>query len=197
MVDGFHKECDALTQNIYNFKTASECVMNCNNKRLEHELQEDFEKSLDKRDDLINNEIMERYRMRDMVVAKMNKLQNQLCDFLNALMNSSLDVHKQKRLQMLRVRQTEFEKESKELGAIETKTSRMLVEVENEIVMEELESKKRLKDLKMQFDYFLEFRRNLERHISADRQRTYEKQKVVAVESYHVVEVSFKCLIFN
>lgn len=189
MLHHFFDESHERKQIEDGYQRNCENVLHATNLIVEETLHEDLEIFLDKRDDLVNSEIVKRYGLRDSVATKMQKLHKQLLEFLDSLRNISLDVHKYERVNTLTERQRIFVIESQKLDETETFYARQHEELQNELARVEAEDQRRINDLKLEMGYFLNLRKNIELQMKADGELTHEKLKVLTTECYGLCKV--------
>uniref|UniRef100_A0A1A9Z961 Dynein regulatory complex subunit 2 n=1 Tax=Glossina pallidipes TaxID=7398 RepID=A0A1A9Z961_GLOPL len=184
MMHEFYDEIRDRDQVTNNIKVKCENVMHANNLVFEHQMLSDYHIFLEKRDDHVNTEIEKRYRLRDSIITKMRFLQNQLTTFLESLRSASLDVHKYERVSLLMERQKNFVVESEKLNDIESRSSRMHIDLQRDMLHVGAEAQRKIKDLRLEHAYFVQMRKNIENEMKQDRQETYEKLKILTFHCF-------------
>ena len=195
MLHDFFREAKRSNENANRIQVNCESVIHGTGLIVEHEMLEDYNIYLDRRDDYVNTEIEKRYRLRDSVIKKMKELRHQLLEFLDSLRNVSLDAHKYERVDALMERQRIFLLESQKLDEIEARSSSLYASLQKELTQTDAEGKRVLSDLKLEHAYFVQMRKNIENEMKLDRERTHEKLKIISSESFKIIKVSVYTLV--
>ncbi|XP_061395331.1 dynein regulatory complex subunit 2, partial [Musca vetustissima] len=184
----FFNETEESKKIVNAYQANCENILHATNLTTSQTLQEDFEIYLDKRNDLVNNEIEKRYNLRDSVAKKMEKLHKQLLEFLEALHNASLDPHKDLKVRTLMERQRTFVSESKKLNDTESQFTRQNEELQGELRRVEAEAELKIKELKLEQKYFTDLRKDIESRMHADGLQMHEKLKILTTECYGILK---------
>uniref|UniRef100_A0A1A9VHC6 Dynein regulatory complex subunit 2 n=1 Tax=Glossina austeni TaxID=7395 RepID=A0A1A9VHC6_GLOAU len=184
MMHEFYDEIRDRDQVTNNIKVKCENVMHAKNLVFEHQMLSDYHIFLDKRDDRVNTEIEKRYRLRDSIITKMRFLQKQLTTFLKPLRSASLNVHKYERVSLLMERQRNFVVESEKLNDVESRSSRIRIDLQRDMLHVGAEAQRKIKGLRLEHAYFVQMRKNIENEMKQDRQKTYEKLKILTVHCF-------------
>ena len=189
MLHEFFREAKRSNDNANQIQVNCESVIHGTGLIVEQEMLEDYKIYLDRRDDYVNTEIEKRYRLRDSVIKKMKELRHQLLEFLDSLRNVSLDAHKYERVDALMERQRIFLLESQKLDEIEARSSSIHASLQKELAQADVEGKRKLSDLKLEYAYFVQMRKNIENEMKLDREQTHEKLKILSSESFKIIKV--------
>lgn len=185
----FYDEVHLRTEEVEAMHQNSENIIHASNLYTRDQLKEDYQIYQEQRDDYVNKNIARRFEIRDQVVNKMNHMQRQLNDFVDALHSTDLDVHKYERIRMLTERQQQFVEDTKKLNQDEVKYIGMLHEIQQETLRVETENNATINDLRLEFEYFSNVRKKIEDRMHADRITTHEKLRILSTECYELTKV--------
>ncbi|XP_004523793.1 coiled-coil domain-containing protein 65 [Ceratitis capitata] len=188
VIEEFKDELNSRKEIEDGFRLNCENIMHATNLVVEHQMLTDYEIFIEKQDDVVNSEIEKRFVIRDAVIAKMKLLHKQLIDFINSLVNVSLDTKKYEHIHMLMERQRNFVSESGRLNDIEFKLTRTAGDLQRDLVHNEVEAQRRLSDLRLEQEYFLQVRKSIEKSINYDRNVTFEKLQTLSGECYGMLK---------
>ncbi|XP_030567634.1 dynein regulatory complex subunit 2 [Drosophila novamexicana] len=184
----FYDEVHLRTEEVEAMHTNSENIIHASNLFTRDQLKEDYQIYQEQRDDNVNREIERRFDIRDQVVSKMNDMQRQLNDFVDALHSTELDAHKYERIRSLTERQQAFVEESKKLNVEEAKYSIMLSDIQSDTLRIETQNNGTINDLRLEFEYFTNVRKKIEDRMHADRITTHEKLRILSTECYELTK---------
>lgn len=185
----FYDEVHLRTEEVEAMHTNSENIIHASNLFTRDQLKEDYQIYQEQRDDNVNREIERRFDIRDQVVSKMNDMQRQLNEFVDALHSTELDAHKYERIRSLTERQQAFVEESKKLNVEEAKYSIMLSDIQSDTLRIETQNNGTINDLRLEFEYFTNVRKKIEDRMHADRITTHEKLRILSTECYELTKV--------
>ncbi|XP_018788073.1 PREDICTED: uncharacterized protein LOC108968474 [Bactrocera latifrons] len=188
LIEEFKDELNAHQKIQDGFRLNCENIMHATNLVVENQMLTDYEIFVEKQDNEVNTEIEKRFGIRDAVIAKMKTLHKQLIDFINSLVNVSLDTKKYEHIHMLMDRQRNFVTESRRLNDIEFRLTRTAGELQRDLVHNEVEAQRKLADLRLEQEYFLQVRKGIERNINYDRNVTFEKLQTLSGECYGMLK---------
>uniref|UniRef100_A0A1A9V3H7 Dynein regulatory complex subunit 2 n=1 Tax=Glossina austeni TaxID=7395 RepID=A0A1A9V3H7_GLOAU len=188
MIHEFYDEIKERGQVTNDIKIKCENVMHATNVVVEDQMLSDYHIFLDKRDDRVNTEIEKRYRLRDSIITKMRFLQKQLTTFLKPLRSASLNVHKYERVSLLMERQRNFVVESEKLNDVESRSSRIRIDLQRDMLHVGAEAQRKIKGLRLEHAYFVQMRKNIEKEMRQDREETYEKLKILTFRCFQTTK---------
>ncbi|XP_011195697.2 dynein regulatory complex subunit 2 [Zeugodacus cucurbitae] len=187
-IEEFKDELNAHQKIQDGFRLNCENIMHCTNLVAENQMLTDFDIYVEKQDNVVNTEIEKRFCLRDAIIAKMKALHKQLIDFINSLVNTTLDTKKYEHIHMLMDRQRNFVSESGRLNDIEFRLTRSAGELQRDLVHSEVEAQRKLSDLRLEQEYFLQVRKGIERNINNDRSVTFAKLQTLSGECYGMLK---------
>ncbi|EDW73115.1 uncharacterized protein Dwil_GK17371 [Drosophila willistoni] len=184
----YYDEIKRRTEEVEHMHNNSENIIHASNIVTRDQLKEDYDIYLEQRDDRINTEIENRFRIRDQVVHKMNDMMTQLNDFVETLRNTELDAHKYERIRWLTERQQLFHVESRKLTVEELKYQNILNDMHREMLRIDLENNSTINDLRLEFQYFSNVRKKIEDGQTMDDHITHEKLRILSGECYELIK---------
>lgn len=190
MLRDYYDEVRRRTEEVDAMHINAENIIHATNITTRDQLKEDYTIYLEQRDDRVNTEIENRFKIRDQVVRRMTEMQQQLNDFVESLRSTELDAHKYEKIRWLTEKQEAFMEESRKLNAEETKYINMQGELQRDILRIEAENNSTLNDLRMEFQYFTNVRKKIELNQEMDRHITHEKLRILTGECYELIKVS-------
>ncbi|XP_043647473.1 dynein regulatory complex subunit 2 [Drosophila teissieri] len=188
MLRDYYEEVRRRTEEVEAMKTNSENIIHATNITTRDQLKEDYTIYLEQRDDRVNTEIENRFKIRDQIVRRMTHMQQQLNDFVESLRSTELDAHKYEKIHWLTERQAAFMEESRKLNAEESKYINMQAELQREMVRMDAENNSTLNDLRLEFQYFTNVRKKIELNQEMDREITHEKLRILTGECYELTK---------
>ncbi|KMZ00946.1 myosin-9 [Drosophila simulans] len=188
MLRDYYEEVRRRTEEVEAMKTNSENIIHATNITTRDQLKEDYTIYLEQRDDRVNTEIENRFKIRDQIVRRMTHMQQQLNDFVESLRSTELDAHKYEKIHWLTERQAAFMEESRKLNAEESKYINMQAELQREMVRMDAENNSTLNDLRLEFQYFTNVRKKIELNQEMDREITHEKLRILTGECYELIK---------
>ncbi|XP_017048470.1 dynein regulatory complex subunit 2 [Drosophila ficusphila] len=188
MLRDYYEEVRRRTDELDAMHMNSENIIHATNITTRDQLKEDYTIYLEQRDDRVNTEIENRFKIRDQIVRRMTHMQQQLNEFVESLRSTELDAHKYEKIHWLTERQEAFMEESRKLNAEESKYLNMQAELQREMVRMELENNSTLNDLRLEFQYFTNVRKKIEVNQEMDRKITHEKLRILTGECYEVTK---------
>lgn len=189
LIEEFKDELNTHQKIQDGFRLNCENIMHATNLVVENQMLTDYDIFIEKQDNEVNTEIEKRFCLRDAVITKMKALHKQLIDFINSLVNASLDTKKYEHINMLMDRQRNFVTESRRLNDIEFRLTRTFGELQRDLAHNEVEAQRKLADLRLEQEYFLQVRKGIERRINYDRKVTFEKLQTLSGECYGMLKV--------
>lgn len=189
MLEQFYRDVDVTKDLSNDFKRNCENIMHASSTVIGYQLQSDYRYFVDKRNDDVNFEIEIRYELRNSIELKMRELQHQLVTFVESLKNGTVDTHKYSRLATLMERQRNYILETQKLDDIEDRSSRLMVDLQRDLLHVDADAKRKMKDLRLEHAYFVQMHKNIELQMRNDRARTYDHLKVLTCESYRIIIV--------
>ncbi|XP_022213693.1 centrosomal protein of 290 kDa [Drosophila obscura] len=184
----FYEEVQRRTEEVDFMHENSENIIHATNITTRDQLKEDYTIFLEQRDDRVNAEIENRFRIRDQVVLRMTDMQQQLNDFVESLRSTELDAHKYDKIRWLTERQAAFMEESRKLNYEELKSINTMGDLNREMLRIEAENNSTLNDLRLEFQYFTRVRKKIEQNQELDREITHEKLRILTGESYEIIK---------
>ncbi|XP_034655741.1 dynein regulatory complex subunit 2 [Drosophila subobscura] len=184
----FYEEVQRRTEEVDFMHQNSENIIHATNITTRDQLKEDYTIFLEQRDDRVNTEIENRFRIRDQVVLRMTDMQQQLNDFVESLRSTELDAHKYDKIRWLTERQAAFMDESRKLNYEELKNINTMADLNKEILRVESEHNSTLNDLRLEFQYFTRVRKKIEQNQELDREITHEKLRILTGECYEIIK---------
>ena len=163
---------------------------------MQRELKCYYKIFLEKKDDRVNTEIVKRYQLRDSILSKAKELHKQLMEFINSILNSTLDMDKYARIQMLMDRQRVFQQETIRLNQVELSYTRTLADLQRNLLQLEVNGQRKLNNLRLEMEYFQQVRKNIENCIENDSQISFQKMLTLTGKSYEVISVSMGFYVF-
>ncbi|XP_053956102.1 protein BCAP [Anastrepha ludens] len=188
VIEDFQEELNSRKEIENGFRSNCENIMHATNLVVENQMLTDYDIFVDKQDSRVNTEIEKRFQIRDSVIAKMKALHKQLIDFITSQMNTSLDPKKYEHIHMLMERQRNFVIESRKLNDVELHLTRTFSDLQRDLLHSEIEAQRRLTDLRLEQEYFMQVRKGIERSIQRDRRATFEKLQTVSGECYGMLK---------
>ncbi|EDV52615.1 dynein regulatory complex subunit 2 [Drosophila erecta] len=188
MLRDYYEEVRRRTEEVEAMKTNSENIIHATNITTRDQLKEDYTIYLEQRDDRVNTEIENRFKIRDQIVRRMTHMQQQLNDFVESLRSTELDAHKYEKIHWLTERQAAFMEESRKLNAEESKYINMQAELQREMMRMDAENNSTLNDLRLEFQYFTNVRKKIELNQEMDREITHEKLRILTGECYELTK---------
>ncbi|XP_037957529.1 dynein regulatory complex subunit 2-like, partial [Teleopsis dalmanni] len=154
---------------------------------VEEEMRLSYQIYKEERDERVNNEITKRYMHRDTVVDKMKQLHRAVYNFCMSLKTNTLDIHKYEKIDYLMDRQHNFFKETASLNTREKKCTQQYVDLQRLLMQLEIESQRKLNDLRLEHAYFLNERKAIKYKMKIDTDITFEKLRILGATSYDVI----------
>ncbi|KAH8322258.1 dynein regulatory complex subunit 2 [Drosophila kikkawai] len=188
MLRDYYDEVRRRTEEVEAMHLNTDNIIHASNIITRDQLKEDYSIYLEQRDDRVNTEIENRFRIRDQVASRMLEMQQQLNDFVESLRSTELDAHKYEKISWLTERQEAFMEESRKLNAEEAKYINMQAELHREMVRIETENNSTLNDLRLEFQYFTNVRKKIELNQEMDRNITHEKLRILTGECYELTK---------
>ncbi|XP_020816112.1 coiled-coil domain-containing protein 65 [Drosophila serrata] len=188
MLRDYYDEVRRRTEEMEAMQLNAENIIHATNIITRDQLKEDYNIYLEQRDDRVNTEIENRFRIRDQVAFRMLEMQEQLNDFVQSLRSTELDAHKYEKIAWLTERQEAFMEESRKLNAEEAKYINMLADLHREMVRIDTENNSTLNDLRLEFQYFTNVRKKIELNQEMDRNITHEKLRILTGECYELIK---------
>ncbi|KAI8040836.1 hypothetical protein M5D96_006779 [Drosophila gunungcola] len=176
------------TEELEAMHTHSDNIIHATNITTRDQIKEDYTIYLEQRDDRVNTEIENRFKIRDQIVRRMTHMQRQLNDFVESLRSTELDAHKYEKIHWLTERQEAFMEESHKLNAEESKYINMQAELQREMLRMDIENNSTLNDLRLEFQYFTNVRKKIELNQEMDRNITHEKLRILTGECYELTK---------
>ncbi|KAH8239992.1 hypothetical protein KR032_010095 [Drosophila birchii] len=184
----YYEEVRRRTEEMEAMQLNAENIIHATNITTRDELKEDYNIYLEQRDDRVNTEIENRFRIRDQVAYQMLEMMQQLNEFVESLRSTELDAHKYEKIAWLTERQEAFMEESRKLNAEEAKYINMQAELHREMVRIDTENTSTLNDLRLEFQYFTNVRKKIELNQEMDRNITHEKLRILTGECYDLTK---------
>ncbi|KAH8379269.1 hypothetical protein KR009_003975 [Drosophila setifemur] len=188
MLRDYYDEVRRRTEELDAMQSNAENIIHATNITTRDQLKEDYTIYLEKRDDRVNTEVENRFRIRGQIVLKMVEMQQQLNDFVESLRSTELDAHKYEKIRWLTERQAAFMEESRKLSSEESKYIFMQGDLQREIVRMEADNNSALNDLRLEFQYFTNVRKKIELNQEMDRKITHEKLRILTTECYELIK---------
>ncbi|XP_001354067.2 kinesin-related protein 4 [Drosophila pseudoobscura] len=188
MLREYYDEVQRRTEEVDFMHQNSENIIHATNITTRDQLNEDYQIFLEQRDDRVNTEIENRFRIRDQVVLRMTDMQQQLNDFVESLRSTELDAHKYEKIRWLTERQAAFMDESRKLNYEELKNINAMSDLNKEMLRVESENNSTLNDLRLEFQYFTRVRKKIEQNQEMDRVITHEKLRILTGECYDIIK---------
>ncbi|XP_036336212.1 dynein regulatory complex subunit 2-like [Rhagoletis pomonella] len=188
MIQEFHEELNSRKDIEDGFRLNCENITHATNLVVENQMLTDYNIFVEKQDNAVNTQIEKRFQIRDSVIAKMKALHKQLIDFINSLVDTSLDAKKYEHIHVLMQRQRNFVTESRKMNDIEFRLTRTAGDLQRELVHNEVEAQRRLADLRLEREYFMQVRKGIEQSIHNDRRETFEKLQIFSGECYGMLK---------
>ncbi|KAH8327623.1 hypothetical protein KR074_003756 [Drosophila pseudoananassae] len=188
MLRDYYEEVRRRTEELDAMHINAENIIHATNITTRDQIKEDYTIYLEQRDDRVNTEIENRFKIRDQIVRRMSEMQQQLNDFVESLRSTELDAHKYEKIRWLTERQEAFMEESRKLNAEETKYINMQADLQREILRMEAENNSTLNDLRLEFQYFTNVRKKIEMNQEMDRHITHEKLRILTGECYELTK---------
>ncbi|XP_067648124.1 dynein regulatory complex subunit 2 [Eurosta solidaginis] len=188
MIVEFKEELNARKEIEDGFRLNCENIMHATNLLVEHQMLTDYNMYVEKQDYQVNTEIEKRFQVRDAVTAKMKALHQQLDNFIGSLVNTSLDAKKYEHIHALMDRQRNFVYETRKLNDIEYRLTRNYGELQRELVHIELDAQRRFADLRLEYEFFMQVRKGIERTISHDKHVVFQKLQTLSGECYGMLK---------
>ncbi|KAH8295656.1 hypothetical protein KR018_002108 [Drosophila ironensis] len=188
MLRDYYNEVRRRTEELEHMHLNAENIIHATNISVRDGLKEDYTIYLEQRDDRVNTEIENRFKIRANIVRRMNEMQQQLNDFVESLKSTELDAHKYEKIRWLTEKQEAFMIESRKLNAEESKYINMQGDLQRDIVRMESENNSTINDMRLEFQYFTNVRKKIEVDQVMDRHITHEKLRILTGESHELIK---------
>lgn len=186
-LDCFYNDMNGVKEREQSMQDKIETIMHATNLVFGHRLQSDLNIFLEESNDQVCKEIFKRYQIREPIVKKMETLQKQLVSFVNSIKKSCLDVQKYERINLLMKKQSNFVTEWQRLNDIGGICSHTHADLQREIIYFNAEAQRKIKDLRLEQNYFVEMRRLIEKDMRNYTLSTHEKLRVLTSEAFNLI----------
>lgn len=186
-LDCFYNDMNGIKDREQNMQYKIEKIMHATNLVFDQKLKSDLNIFLEESNDQVCKEIFKRFKIREGIVKKMEILQKLLVTFVTSIKKSCLDVQKYERINILMKKQSNFVTEWQRLNDIGGICSHTHTDLQREIIYFNAEAQRKIKDLRLEQNYFVEMRRLIENDMHNNTLNTHEKLRILTSRAFNLI----------